>query len=406
MVRIMAWNIQRFGRSKMINSAWDHESLRRRHILDTLRIAHPDVFVVIEVQTNWAAGFGGLISFTSGGPGLALLSQALRATFVADDWRLVPPAIISPAPGYSEGIAVFFKSSVLTFEGPMAWTGAAIAKYAPGMQTSAYAVPWMGALPARPSQLGPNQNHLAGQYRFDDAAGNRLGFPNPNARSLWRTRFYNATTARYLSIFAVHLPPRAAQARAAVGQLAQVSEIATPPAPGEIEDRVILGDFNINVNAPWEAEAFRHLTGGPAAAGMGAAPVCGIHYRQMFGAPAMTNVRSVLQASINSGGPPYYGYAALNSQQRINGLDNAFVARSQPAVTATNATVVNRVVGTPAAGGAPQYPPEMTNKIADIILAIQSGGGRKKHFNTLINYGHIGGGRGTSDHLGIVFDLP
>jgi hypothetical protein len=404
MLRIMTWNIERFGLNKMVNNTWDHESLRRRHIVETLTTASPDVFVLVEVQTNPAMGFGALISDTSGGPGLAILIEQLRGARPEDEWMVVPPMVLTPFGGYSEGIAVLFKASVLSFEGPMAWTAEGVQEFEPMMETMAYEPPWEGALPVVASVLGPPQDHLAGQYQFFDEAEERWAFPGGNARSVWRTRFHHGATGRFLDIFAVHFPPNAGEAREAVGDLAQVTEVCA--ALGAAEDRVILGDFNINVNVPWEASAFGHLTGGPVAPGMGLIPLCPVHYQRLFEAETVTAIRPVLQAEVVPPFAPYYGYAAINGHGVRNGLDNALVARTIGPAPPNNQTVINRVVGTAAPGvGAPGYGVDMVTPIP-VILGLAAGAPRWRRFNTLVNYGHIGARRGASDHLGIVFELP
>jgi hypothetical protein len=49
---------------------------------------------------------------------------------------------------------------------------------------------------------------------------------------------------------------------------------------------------------------------------------------------------------------------------------------------------------------------DMVSSIPAIIFGLPPGGARKKRLNTLVNYGHIGGGRGSSDHMPVVIDLP
>lgn len=395
MLRIMAWNIQRFGKGKLTVSPWDVIAARQEHILNTVMIANADILVVIEVQTSAAPGFGGLISDTSGGPGVRLLVELLRNRDPAGGWMLVPPAVLTPVGGYSEGIGVFFRSNRLSFEGPMAWTAAGIAPYQPNVTVTAqYGRPWETALPRRASRLGPKQNELAGQYEFLDGAGNLRTFPAGNSRSLWRTRFYDTQEKRSLDLFAAHFPPRADLAWLAFSKLAGVREVGE--ALNFREDRVVLGDFNVNVNSPAAARVFDLLTGGPAI--RRAAP-CPLEYQQLFAAESVTAVKSVRQASPN-GAPNFYRYASHAKSGTRWGFDNAFVAR-EGRPEANNQAVINRVIGTGA------YGVDMIATIPEIHAQWpNSSAARFQRFNNLVNYGHIGGGRGASDHLAIVFDLP
>ncbi|HET6260934.1 MAG TPA: hypothetical protein VFG99_01690 [Chloroflexia bacterium] len=399
MIRIMAWNIERFGVNKLQANAWDTTGSRTAFITSTIAQANPDVLVIIEVQTNAVAGFGGLISDTSGAPAVQALLWWLRGWQPGAGWSVVPPLIISPGGGYSEGIAVFFKSTNLSFWGPWMWNGVTGAPLVLGMQQTYAGTTWDGYLPAAAStRPGPvNQDTLAGQYRFFDAMGNVINFPNATSRSVWMTQFQVLATGRGLSLFSVHFPPKVAQSRQAFGQLARVPEITSALVA---EDRVVLGDFNINALNGWEAGVFQHLTGGPGV--IGGVPVSPINYIQQFA--AATSIKSVKQAS-TTGAAPYYSYAKLSSAGALMAIDNMFVARAGGAAGAAgNAQVANRVIGTAAAPVA--YTMDMVSSIPAIIGGLPPGGARKRRLNTLVNYGHIGGGRGSSDHMPVVIDLP
>ncbi len=401
-MRIMSWNIERFGFNKLAPNWWDKTAARRGHIRKIIGEAQPDVLVVQEVQTSPAEGFGGLISDPSGGIGVRVLRLILRNLFPAAEWCVVPPAILTPQGGYSEGIAVFFKAQVLQFRGPMAWTAAGIRPNGPGVVPIPYGGLWGPVLPATPSGLGVNQNCLAGQFAFFKPPPNGhliWNFPNENSRTPWLTRFFNPGTGRHLTLISVHFPPDPHDAATALTNLAQVTEVGVALAPNE--DRVILGDFNINVNQPMQVGAFEHLTNG--------APVCTIPYQEQFGPGSVTTVLPVFTAKSNPP-PPYYEYVKDDEP----GLDNAFVAREAPAAAVNNQAVVNTIVGVPLGAPPPPPPPPpppatfQVDMFEDIpaINVRPKGAGRYARFNTLINYGHIGGRRGASDHLPIVFDLP
>jgi hypothetical protein len=390
---IMGWNIERFGVNKFLDNHWDTTASRQAHITRMVELVHPDVLVIIEVQTAANEGFGGLISDTSGGPATRALLEHLRAIYPAEEWCAVPPVILSPpAAKYREGIAVLFKASVLAFQGPWTNTAAGIIPLTEGAPPIPYDGLWAGALRAAESGLGFNQDCLAGQYAFFNG-NQRLEYGGATARSVWRTRFIQ-NTGRHLDLYSLHFPPQPLSAREALGELALTPEIGT--AVGPEEDRVIIGDFNINVNNPGEIQAFQHLTGGPAY--MPAFPVCPVEYQLQFGAGSVTNVVPVLDATTNGAGP-YYGYASSNAAGQWLGLDNALVTRPAGAAAPANQLIVNSIEGPPAAF-------DMASTIPNMIATIPPGGGRKARLNTLVNFGHIGARRGASDHMPIVLELP
>src|SRR5947209_2395525 len=51
-IRLMAWNIQRFGINKMNNTVFDQFGARGEFIVDTVTEVNPDILVVIEVCTG------------------------------------------------------------------------------------------------------------------------------------------------------------------------------------------------------------------------------------------------------------------------------------------------------------------------------------------------------------------
>jgi hypothetical protein len=398
---IMQWNIQRFGINKLMNSWWDLTGRRGQYLYSTMTLpATPDIIVIIEVQTNAAAAFGGLISDTSGAPAVMAILYQLRQDFPADNWAVVPPVILTPNGGYSEGIAVLYKSAILSFWGPMMWNGVTgVAAVQNGVGAADYPGLWADALPNRISTNGRNitENQLAGQCAFFDPNG-RVEFPAGNARSIWLTVFHDAASNRLLSLFSLHFPPQADNARAAFGQLTSVAELNQALVPAE--DRVVLGDFNINALSAFQANVFQHLTGGPAVLPL--IPVSPIVFQQLFAEGG--SLKTIWDASTNNGAN-YYGYGGTTLAGALLGLDNIFVAR-QGGAPAPDGMVANRVVGTPAPPAPAVYTVDMVEDIPAIINNLPPGAPRSQRFRTLVNYGHIGGAPGASDHMPQLVHLP
>jgi endonuclease/exonuclease/phosphatase family metal-dependent hydrolase len=398
MLKIMSWNIERLGLNKLLTNNWDKTGMREDHILETIELVDPDVLVLQEVQTTWT-GFGDLITGLSGPLAVMHVQNWLQENFEEEEWSLVPPAILTPNGGYSEGIGVLFKANRLSFEGPMIWTGAeGIQDPAGGGVPALYPGLWENTLPEAASHTPPEteQRMLAGRYEFLDGEGNRLQFGGPNTRSIWQTRFYDPTAARYLDLYSLHFPPQPNRAKAALGDLARIPHFVAAPAAAE--DRVIVGDYNLNANSE-SGEWFGQFTNEEEQ--VPGAPLVTVQYQLVFEeepATLSTNVRRVLGGETN-GVAPLYGYTARNTAGVPKALDNALVVRGGVAALANNQYVANRIFG-------PVLAIDMVNSIPEINAGIGNAAGQKKRFNTLVNFGHIGGRRGASDHLGIVFELP
>jgi hypothetical protein len=402
MIRLLIWNIERFGDTKLNTNWWDTTGSRNWFIMNTISAINPDLIAVIEVQTGAGPGFGGLIN-GAGDVGSRTLLTQLRFSNMAAGWQLVPPLIISPAGGYSEGIAVYFKNTVFNFWGPNMINGAG----SMGVPIAAGAGNYAGghfanALPAgastNPAATGAwgtyNQNQLAGRHAFNNVAG-PVWFPNALMRSIWMTqfRYVAAAGARVLSLFVVHFPPKVLPARQAFAQLANVNEISGPLGVGGLpEDRVVCGDFNINALVPAQANAFQHLTGGPAV--IGAAPVSAIVYAQQIPGASATSIKSVMSSS-TTGAPVYYNYVKRSSAGQNLCIDNIFTVRQGGVAAPLNNLVNNRVIA-----------PPMAISIPNIILGLPAGGARARRFRNIANYGMIGGSRGASDHMSVSIDVP
>lgn len=401
MPRIMYWNIERFGVNKFLENDWDNGGLggyRFSFIVQTIVEQNPDIVVVVEVQTAANQGFGSIITDTSGGPAVQALLWELRGKTKNPNWAVVPPLIISNAV-YNEGIAVFFDSNKLAFQGPMVWNGAAAVTPVidiPGVPYDANAGFWTRALPPTDSGFqGRPQNTLAGKCAFYPANGGALiRFPGGNARSIWLTKFATIN-GRTLSLFSVHMPNGGPQ-RAGFAALAKVPEIVSPLQANE--DRVVLGDFNVDMNQPAARDVFQHLTGGPAV--VANYPVSALAYTQVFVSAGVNGLGTMLKdprQSDTTGAANYYGYGR-GANGIMAGLDNAFVARQGAVGVANNQAVVNRVVGIGGSVGMSLSIPQIFEQapIAD----------RTAWFQALPLYGKIGKTKGASDHLPLRFDLP
>lgn len=390
---LMSWNIERFGQNKLVaNQFFDPTSLREPNIVSTITQSGADLFAVIEVQTGAGGGFGSLITPPSGVGGVISLLLNLRAN-VDPNWQVVPPLILTPNGGYSEGIAIFFNSNTFQFCGPLAWTGAGTGPIAAGGGGGVpYPTPpWGIALPIAPNILNNTaQNTLAGQCQFQNA-GAPVFFNNNNCRSIWWTQFLDisANPNRLLNLFTVHFPPFANQAALAFAQLANVPQITGPLAANE--DRIVWGDFNINALNPAAAAVFAHLTGGP------------VPYTALINLP--TNLRDVRRAA-TTGVAPYYHYVKGSNAGGYINLDNIFVARQNPPPGAVNRNIANRTFG----GGG--FTVDMVRPLFSYFVPpgtpgyMPPGGARARAFRNPVNFGHIGGKRGVSDHMAVVVTLP
>lgn len=403
MITLMAWNIQAFGLNKLGVTAWDVNGSRAAHIVSTIQQVNPDILVVIEVRTGQNNGVGSLITDTSGGPGVRTLLNVLNPPLAPPIWAVVPPLVLNPNIGpwsdvaYSEGIAVYFRMNTLDFTGPYKWTANGAEPLAGPTPAMAYGGPWAGALPGTP---GPgtmlNQNQLAGQPIFwHGNPAQQIFFPTLFSRNPWLTTFREKNTpdaGRVIKIFAVHFPPQPNRARQATARLADVTEVTAPLGISEV--RAIVGDFNVNTLDDDQVDIFDQLTLNIAVDPNSATTNL---YDLEFVDP--TVVKPVGSAA-TTGAAPYYAYirrTGLDTGIRL-GLDTMLTAHSGGGTGVTN--VVNRIVGVPG-----YYTVDMLHTIPWIIANLPPGGARKAHFNTLANFGHIGGTWGASDHLALAADI-
>lgn len=411
MPRIMYWNIENFAIDKLLRYTRKRvyggrpkyeNDIKGQYILDTISSTDqagaalmPEIFIVVEVSTGRVPG-GSLITGAGSAGALFLLNQLQTLNA---NWRLVPPLVLGTM-GSAEGIAVYFRNDLWQFVGPWYWNGANAQAGAGG--AAAYGGIWANALPA-------DSNTRAGQPRFTTGGGAAINFPNANNRPPFFTKFQQRgvlVNPQVLSIFSFHAPATFLASMQATATLAQIPEVSAPLGVNEV--RVIAGDFNTDLNS--------HIPAGPAggaAAGLTPAtafnPLIALGYQNHFAAAdGPTMVASIGDAD-TSGAFPYYGYAQPLS------VDNILTWPANPAAPgAVRTQIVNQVVGTPAnpayntllarpVGNI--YSVKMNETIQDIIGGTAPGGARKRRFTSPVNFGKIGGKRGTSDHLGLVVEF-
>jgi hypothetical protein len=428
-IRLMVWNIERFGINKLGINQFDTNASRAAYINATIAEADPDILVVIEVQTAAVYGVGTLISDTSGGPGVIQLWNALPGGTIVNNagpWAVVPPLAtnvpVSPQGNnaYSEGVGIFFRTDKLDFAGPYKWTGVGSHQGSqPVADTAAaqtYPAPWDVCLPAGNPLGGPAlpQNRLSGQALFHDQNGKviRFGFKPTQAkrkrttsketedifkRNPWHTTFVeNAGTlaGRSINIWSVHFPPGRLAAAAATIALTESPDIVAPLANNET--RVICGDFNVDIFD--RSDPFSQLTLANAFSDRGTPT-------DLFDTHCFesTMMASVNNASITRGQSPDYRYMVNK------GLDNILTAYGANAGAPANFLVANRVIGTPPQDVIPPPPARFTvdlqSDIAAILATPLTNPGKNLIFQRLDNYGKIGGKLGASDHAPLVIDL-
>ena len=411
-IRVMAWNIQRFGINKLGNNAWDFNGSRRAYITSTINQVNPHILIVIEVCTGNQVGVGNLVTDTSGGPGVRTLLGLLPGGAIngmpAGPWAVVPPQILNANIGrnrdtaYSEAMAVYFRTDLLDFTGPYKWTAngaTSIVRFGTG-GAQAYGAPWNGVLPAAvPWNQIPNlpQNQLAGQALFwqnPATETTQLLFPDVFARNPFLTTFVENTgpalNRRTIDIYSVHLPAHAATARQATAALADITTVRSVLNANEV--RVILGDFNVNSLDPAQDDVFDQLTNNV----QRVAPYNTTNlYHERFGWRTM--LRYVKQADV-TGAAPFYGYTSTYAGL-AQGLDNLLTAYGAGAGAPANPDVVNRVYNSP------PWTVALATNIPTILGLGVTPAMRRTIFRSIFDFGKIGAKIGASDHMALVIDL-
>lgn len=404
-LKLLAWNIQNFTLNKIdatigdITAVWlpdgpvasmRYNSLRSDYIIDTVTLADPDIFVLIEVIS--AKGTKGSLVSGKGAQGLLQLLNLLRTK--SDQWCLVPALKLvnkintTEIDGegdaedaellellnegqYTEGIGVFYRKDRLDFVGPYVWPNTpgndAANKVAVlpgnGVTPGPYPNEWQNGLPAG--------NYYAGQYVYASKAepgkvkSSPLEFPGKESRVPFLTRFVEkGGTKRVISLASVHFPPNSKNAETALARLAGYFE-DVGIADNEIQ--VIAGDYNIDFGEEYSL-ARMHLVGlyeFDVAFGYGASP---------------TMFKRASQAT-----PTDYQHDLV--------LDNVAIRRGKDAIEPVGAWVINRVN----AQGIPSAMWISMDQILQEPPAVQD-----DVFRLPMNFGRLGPVPGTSDHLPIL----
>ncbi len=411
----MYWNIQKFAMNKMTGEARTrnftpgprrvvyNNPIKGDYIIDTL-FAHdqlgnalePDFFVVVEVTTGRTVPIGSTVD-GAGAEGVRHLYTRLPVV-----WHVVPP-LVTGTGGSAEGIAVFFRSDVWEFIGPWYWNGAISQAAQAGEQN--YDGIWANVLPV-------GSRSRAGQTVFTAADGSPLNFPDPMNRSPFLTRFQRRLAVgqpppanrEIVNILAYHAPSTAPYRETGTRRLADIPAVNAPLAPNETF--LVLGDFNCNVMHANGAAAFTPLIN--AGFQQCITPAHGYTMlKDTYGKRSEEHLGPSRDKASTRGNYPNYDYL------RPAAVDNIFIKPARAVVPVCS--VVNRVIGTPTPAAANTYDNPANRPVGnlysiemnDSIQQINAGhpAGRSRKFLSMPNFGTIGGGRGTSDHMALVIDF-
>lgn len=472
MARILYWNINNFSLNKVDdpnNPADSHD--RRAHIVDEVMRglpAPPDIFVIVEVfARTLEVGTEGVPVIGNARAGALELLRYIRQQLHAN-WMLVPP-VWSGSFGFGEGVAVYYDSNTMRFTGPYrygpdfrtagrtrtgAWRTPPTERACPLADTAQpamtpplppawitgpqnYPAAWNNSLGTRVGGGLPNERQCAGQYEFYTAAGARISFPSSFHRSPFLTTFRDLNVGGAgltIKLFAMHTSP--GFANRAVEQLPNVLELA--PALNEVS--VVVGDFNADsFNSRAAYDGLIGPVGGPAgpmtmlftpdnggATRANRRPYLLTHYLPTSIATPNGTQGGVAASPLHDV-YPRFGYMGtmggflFQTPTNAAAIDNVLMeygGGTAVAPVAHNATIVNKVVGTPYAGVAPP-PANVTAELTGGLASASSlangipqpngedstAGGNAAlvtQFQSWVNFGRI---RSTSDHLPLVVDI-
>ena len=382
-IRVMSWNINKFNYATIDGSRDDRTDLNEWYILEAVTAQQLDIVIIIEVQSNTGAlgtPIGG-----NGALGVQTLLATLREEQPAADWRLVPPSRLNDstlATAHTEGIAVYYRNSTLTYTGPYYYNGPGhpASSGSPGVD---YADGWAGCL--------PDGNRFAPQVTFQDYFGRALTFPDAGNRPPMLTTFTEDANGRNVRILAVHLPPGNNKSSLALPSVK--AAYALYQNLGATGVAITIGDLNYDQTKPTNSaqnHRYNSFTGG-------------MQFKGFTNAQGVTRTENTDKASLDlvAGGLRRYQLVeGIDGVARPDYLDNAYIYYSggAPGGAAYHPAVLDLVAG---AGG---YATTMSHSIATILGQAQYNA--TDLFREDPNYGHVARYRGVSDHLPIVIDVP
>jgi hypothetical protein len=436
--RILYWNIENFALNKIQNpvtrkrkrgsslpeSAASAE--RFTYIAQHITDLDPDIFIIVEVETPYAANRG-VLCVGSGAPGL--LGMLGYLTGVNAAWSLVPALIA----GNKEAVGVFFRSDRVQFTGPNLWAGgngptnAAVVTAA----AAAYPAAWAAGLPGGATNAasafnpGVAQNLCAAAVEFTTPLVMGVGGVAVNfgvgVRHPYQTTFWDIATNRDINIFTLHAPANTPAAQQFLTDMATADAISA--APGAAEVRLILGDFNLNLldnatNLYTNCYAPLPAMYTPALMPLAAAPAPLLGYRGYYA----THIRPTGNTRCWSRNAsvvyyPAYAYSGDSRGANYESIDNVLYAG---AVAAPQLTIANALVGSPYdnpganPGGAPPGFAAVTQQLnwswaglnpddpraPNVAPQFAAARGIRGWFTGWDVYGKI---RSTSDHLPLFF---
>lgn len=430
--RLLFWNIENFGQNKIqdpdtrevagvspANLAYSRSWL----IQSIIRLADPQIFVVVEVETGKNDSRGQL---TRSNPGSRTLLSVLQE--LNQNWRLVPPLRTGP----SESVAVYYRQETLIFSGPGVWPGGSASTAALSGRLGNYPHEYSAGLGDRKipdnALFNPEkkENQAAARIRFNENRdqGRRSGRPidYSSQRAPYMTTFAEIDPGnpkkaiRDLTIFSIH-SPASFNAKQYLKNLATVGQITDDLKSKEV--RVIAGDFNWNLldNAWNQRTSYNNLVDAgyklelvppnPPASKDNGFP--------WYFATHLSRKKNAVYWSTQQRTAYYPGYLYFSANDFA--LDNIYTRYGAEAKgPASNFTILNPVVGSGydkhavPVNGTPEgslplkifmdgelyaNPPETGPQYADNL-------GINNNFRDWLNFGRI---RSTSDHLPLAIDL-
>lgn len=358
-MRLMVWNIQKFTFNKFMDTARRDAIMQTIDPLNGTAADVPDIMAVLEVYDN-NGYLGGPVAGQGGGGAYLLWREMYNQ--LGHSWKIVPPLGLTYSQnggGRAEGIAVFYNTNRVTFQGPNVWTAFGSMIPGNGVNPINYTGLW--------SDNNAVGNQLAGRLRYFLPNGNEINFPNFVFRRPWMTRFLENATNTVFDLFFYHSTPADGNNVAGTQSLVNIPDLVNSP-----NTAVVCGDFNVDANSNND---FNNAYGGLQAQNF--APLITTNH------PPTTTIRRV-------------SFAFPTNYLTGNSYDNILVKPAPMALPAV--TVVDLVTGAPD----PPYISDMDEDIPTILANYAGAAAQNNAFRQFNNYQHI---RRTSDHLALAVTL-